>query len=186
MNTLDEPVLDEPELIPPALVPLDVPEVVPLDVPELLPVDVPDVVEPPELAPVAVAETNVPQSSLVASSSLPRYRLNIGFCSALVTPKGARPGPTARMSTRRGIVPEITNPMIVWPFAVTVVRADTFSIGAAEGIAARPNVPVVVFVPVTVVYVPRFAPVNTRLVVVAGEVVVAGYEIVAVFGPVTT
>ena len=68
-----------------------------------------------------------------------------------MTPKAARPGPTARINTRCGIVPPITNPMIVVLPLVMVVRADTFSIGAADGIADRPNEPVVVVVPSTVV-----------------------------------
>lgn len=60
-----------------------------------------------------------------------------------------------------------------------------FSSGAVSGMAARLNVPVVVAVPFTVVYVPVFWPVNTRFVVVAAAFAVAGEEIVAVFGPVT-
>jgi hypothetical protein len=117
---------------------------------------------------------------------LPRYRLSFGFCSAFCTPKFARAGPTARISTRCGVLPAITKPTIVSPPFVTVVRAETFESGADDGIAARPNVPVVVVVPSTVVYVPLFAPVNTRFVVAAGELEVAGRVIVAVFGPVRT
>lgn len=82
-------------------------------------------------------------------------------------------------------MPPITNPTIVGAFGLTVVRVETFSIGAAAGMSASENRPVVVFVPETVVYVPAVGLVNTRLVVDAADVVVAGYEIVAVFGPVT-
>jgi len=68
----------------------------------------------------------------------------------------------------------------------TVVREEIFSSGAADGMAARLNEPLVVESPVTVVYVPECGPVKIRFVVVAADVAVAGEEMVAVFGPVTT
>ncbi|HVU35788.1 MAG TPA: hypothetical protein VHE61_20280 [Opitutaceae bacterium] len=80
----------------------------------------------------------------------------------------------------------MTKPTVVDPFCVTVARDEMFSIGAAEGMSARLNRPVVVLVPSTVVYVPVFLPVNTRFVVDACAVPLAGLEIVAVVGPVTT
>jgi hypothetical protein len=166
---VDEPVPGLPVLVPPEPL-VDPPEVVPLVLPELPLLDPLEELE--EELPLTVM--SVPQSSFVASNCVPRYKLIDGFCSGLVTPNGAKPGPTARMSTRRGIVPAMTNPMIVLLPLVIVVRAETFSIGAAAGIPASPNVPVVVFVPVTVVKVPPFALVNIRFVVVAGDVAVAG------------
>lgn len=176
-------VLPVPDDEPPDVLPVPV-DPVPEELPPLVD-PVPDPV-PPLDAPVPVTVCKVAQSSFRAIIWLPRYKVSEGFVSAFVTPKAANPGPTARMSTRRGMVPAMTNPTVVDPFAETVDRADTFSIGADDGISARPNRPVVVFVPETVVYVPALAPVNTRFVVVAGLLPDAGTERVAVLGPVTT
>lgn len=162
------------------------------------PIKVPEVVAPspvsnplpvaPLLGPApvpALTAANMPQSSFVAIGCVPRYRLNEGFESGVVTPNFDNPGPTARTNTRRGIVPATTKPTIVGAPGETVVRVETFAMGAAPGISARLKLPVVVSVPATVVYVPDFALSNTSFVVEAGDESVAAREIVAVLGPVT-
>jgi hypothetical protein len=108
-----------------------------------------------------------------------------GLAIGLRTPNGVSPGPTARTSTRRGIVPAITKPTVDDSPTSSVDRTDTLDSGAALGMSANENRPVVVVVPCTVVYVPAVGLVNTKLVVAAGVLPDAGTVIVAVFGPVT-
>jgi hypothetical protein len=154
IEPLPVPVDPVPLVVPPDVLPLDVPfEVVPLDVPpDVLPVDVDDVPldGPPAVTPVVAFEVSdcmVPHDAFVPISICPLYRRSIGLWSAVVTPKARSAGPTARINTRRGIAPAMTKPTIDWlPFA-RVVRDDTFEIGAAPGISARLNRPVVVSPP---------------------------------------
>lgn len=143
-----------PDVLPPAdVLPDDVlPEPVPPELAPPLPADVLPVLELPlpELVP-ELNEAIVPQSSLVASSWPARYTFSDGLVSVLVTPNGARPGPTARIKTRRGAVPAMTNPTVAEPPVPTIPREETLAIGADDGIAARLNVPVVVLLPDVVV-----------------------------------
>jgi hypothetical protein len=55
----------------------------------------------------------------------------------LRTPNGVSPGPTARTSTRRGIVPAITKPTVDDSPTSSVDLTDTFDNGAAFGISAN-------------------------------------------------
>lgn len=167
--------------------------VLPVVVVEPEPVVVPVLVEPVELpvplvlpVPAVVPPLNIPQSLLDTNAWEPRYNVIDGFASGLETPSDANPGPTPRINTLRGCVPAMTNPTIVELFCVNIVRTDTLESGAANGISASENLPVVVVLPCAVVKVPAFLAVKTRFVVAAGVLPLAGREIVAVFGPVTT
>lgn len=132
----DEPFGSVPKNIPFCVVPVTV-------------VVVPDVT-PAELIPVGTL-CIVSHALFCATTVWPLYSVIIGFCSAPVTPNARSAGPSARISTRRGIVPAMTKPTIASLPLPTVARAETFDSGAAPGISARLNRPVVEFVPDTVV-----------------------------------
>lgn len=141
----DEPSGNVPVNIPFAMVPVTV-----VVAPAFAPPDVAPAFAPLDVVPVVILCID-PHPLFRATTACPLYSVSIGCCSALLTPKAFNTGPSARIKTRRGIVPAMTNPTIAVFPSPTVARADTLESGAAPGICARLNRPVVVFVPVTVV-----------------------------------
>jgi hypothetical protein len=153
-------VKDSPVASVPVTVPIvDVPEIVPVLVDEPVAVDEPVLVDEPllELLPNEPADAPplrtaaLPQPLFVASACCPRNNVSDGLAIGLRTPNGVSPGPTARMSTRRGIVPAMTKPTVEDSPTSSVERTETFDSGAAFGMSANENRPVVVLVPCTVV-----------------------------------
>lgn len=103
----------------------------------------------------------------------------------LLTPKADRPGPTARINTFRGMVPEMMKPIVVVSPAASTVRTETFPIGTLEGRSARLNVPVDVWPFESVVYEPPVPWSKVSVVDALGVLPTAGVTISAVLGPVT-